>query len=424
MHLLDFFYGTAAAISLPYLVFKGLTDRRYRHRLPERFGRMPPREGNAPCLWFHAASIGEVGLIRPLVHELSRRIPDMNVVLSTLTLSGREMAEKTFPEATVVYFPLDFSFSVRRALRAIRPSAVVLVELEVWPTFVRVARRRGIPVIVVNGRISGRSYAHYRRLRRFFRPTFRRLHAVGVQTDTYARRIRVLGFEGERLTVTGNMKYDSVEPVDVPTAIREVRSWFALGDEPLLVAGSTHPPEEEMILEAYAVLRPKHPRLRLVIAPRHPQRFSEVEKIIEATGYRCYKKSQFSAVPGTDAVLLLDSVGELPRAYAAASVVFLGGTFCDRGGQNPIEPASVARPVVSGPDLRNFQDVADELERAGAFRIVRTREDLAAALDRLMQNDREAREMGCRAREVVERNRGALAKTVTIVESVFLGIRS
>jgi 3-deoxy-D-manno-octulosonic-acid transferase len=325
------------------------------------------------------------------------------------------VARKTYPGRTVFFMPVDFSFSVRSAYRRIKPDVVVLVELEVWPNFMRMAERRGVSVVVINGRISGRSYSRYRRLRRFFRPAFGRLKAAGVQDDAIARRFRHLGCDASRVTVTGNLKYDSLETVDTAVADREVRGWFGLDDAPILLGGSTHDPEEGMLLDAYASLKLRHPRLRLLLAPRHAHRVDEIVNLVEGRGGRCYKRSLFPARPGPEDVLLLDTVGELARAYAAAAVVYLGGTFADRGGQNPLEAAAAAKAIVSGPDLRNFSEMAAALEGAGGLTIVPQPALLAAALDGFLKDPARAAESGRRAHAVLKSRRGALKASVELV---------
>lgn len=414
--LLDAAYFTAGVVASPWLAFKAATDRRYRHRLGERFGRVPAST-STPTLWIHCASVGEVNLAKPLVRRLREAHPALAIHVTTVTMAGRENAEKAFPGTRVAYYPLDFTGSVRRALRRVRPAGVVLVELEVWPNFVRACARAGVPVAVVNGRMSERSFRRYRRLKWLFGPVFRSLAAVGAQSEEAARRLREFGVEP---VVTGNLKYDAAIPFDGAEAEREWRERLVLGEAPVLVAGSTHDPEERILADTYKRLRERIPSVRLVVAPRHLERVPEVEKVIEAAGLRCYKRSQI--IPGgtADGVILLDTVGELARVYAAATAVFIGGTFCSRGGQNMLEPAALGKPIVSGPSLSNFEEIARTLVEAGGMAVLDNPIDLARAAGELLADPARARRIGEKSFEAVRAGRGAIDATVALIESKIL----
>lgn len=414
--LLDLGYLTAGVLVSPWLLFKLATDRRYRHRLGERFGRVAP-SGKQPVLWIHCASVGEVNLAKPLIARLRKSRPELAFHVSTVTLAGRENAEKSFPDARVSYFPLDFGGSVRRALRRIRPVGVVLVELEVWPNFVRRCAREGVPVAVVNGRMSERSFGRYRAWGWYFRSIFRRLTAVGVQNDVYAGRLREMG---SAPVVTGNLKYDAAIGFDPAVEEKAWRSQLGLGDAPVLVAGSTHDPEERILCETYKKLQKAVPGVRLVLAPRHLDRLAEVQKAVESAELKCYKKSQLSPAGSADGVVLLDTVGELSRVYSVATAVFIGGTFCARGGQNMLEPASLGKPVVSGPSLSNFEDIARTLVDAGGMRVIDNPVDLAGALAELLRDPARAREIGGRSVEAVKAGRGAIERTLDLIETSLL----
>ncbi len=412
--LLDAGYGLAGLLASPFLLFKFATDRRYRHRLGERFGGVPPREGDAPCVWFHCASVGEVNVVKPLVKEMKRRRPNLALHVSTVTMAGRENAEKSFPDARVHYWPLDFSFAARRALRRVRPSAVALVELEVWPNFTAQARKRGVPLVIVNGRLSHRSARRFRRLGFLWHRVLRRIARVGAQSEAYAQRFREAGLDDGRVTVTGNLKYDAAIAFDPDAAREEYGS--LLGGGPLLVAGSTHDPEERILVETYVKLRASHPGLRLLIAPRHLERVAEVEKVVADAGLSCARRT--AGRPPAGSVILLDTVGELAKVYSVATVVFIGGTFCARGGQNMLEPAALGKPVVSGPSLENFREIADALVAAGGMRVVDNPIDLPRAAGDLLGDAELARVMGESARRTVEAGRGAIQATADLIEGV------
>jgi 3-deoxy-D-manno-octulosonic-acid transferase len=413
--LLDAAYFGAGLLVSPWLLFKTATDKRYRHKLGERFGCVAPSE--KPTIWIHCASVGEVNLAKPIVARLKKSRPDLAFHVTTVTLAGRENAEKSFPDARVSYFPLDFGGSVRRALRRIKPVGVILVELEVWPNFVRRCAREGVPVAVVNGRMSERSFGRYRFWGWYFRPVFRKLSAVGVQNDVYAERLREMGAAP---VVTGNLKYDAAIGYDPAAEEKSWREQLGLGDAPVIVAGSTHDPEERILADTFKKVQKAVPGVRLVVAPRHLDRVGEVQKAVESADLKCYKKTQL--IPGgpTDGVILLDTVGELSRVYSAATAVFIGGTFCARGGQNMLEPASLGKPVVSGPSLSNFEEIARTLVEAGGMRVIDNPVDLAGALAELLRNPARAREIGARSAEAVRAGRGAIDRTMDLIEKSVL----
>ncbi len=414
--LLDAAYATGGLLASPWLLFKLATDRRYRHRLGERFGRVAPSE-RSPTLWVHCASVGEVNLAKPLVQRLRKDHPGLSFHVTTLTMAGRENAEKAFPDARVSYYPLDFSGSVRRAIGRIRPAGVVLVELEVWPNFVRRCAKEGVPVVVVNGRMSERSFRRYRRLKGLFGPVFRSLGAVGAQSEAVAERMREFGVAP---VVTGNLKYDAALGFDGGATEREWRGLLGLGDAPVLVAGSTHDPEERIVVDTYKRLRERVPGLRLVVAPRHLERVPEVEKVVEAAGLRCYKRSQISPGGPPDGVVLLDTVGELARVYSVATAVFIGGTFCSRGGQNMLEPAALGKPILSGPSISNFEEIARVLVEAGGMAVLDNPIDLARAAGELLGDPARARRIGEKSLEAVRAGRGAIDASVDLIESKIL----
>jgi 3-deoxy-D-manno-octulosonic-acid transferase len=413
---LDLGYFAAGVLASPVLLFKLATDPRYRHHLGERFGRLPP-SGGGPTLWIHCASVGEVNLAKPIVARLKKHRPDLKIHLSVNTMAGRENATKAFPEATVSYFPLDFGGSVKRALRRIRPVGVILVELEVWPNFVRRCASEGVPVAVVNGRMSERSFGRYRAWGRYFRPIFGKLAAVGVQNDTYAGRLKELGAEP---VITGNLKYDAAIGFDPAAEEKTWRALLGLGEAPVLVGGSTHDPEERILCETYKKLKKAVPGVRMVLAPRHLERVPEVQKAVEAADLKCYKRTQLSPGGSADGVILLDSVGELSRVYAAATAVFIGGTFCARGGQNMLEPAALGKPVVSGPSLSNFEEIARTLVEAGGMRVIDNPVDLAGSLAELLKDPERARQIGGRSLEAVKAGRGAVDRTMELIEKSVL----
>jgi 3-deoxy-D-manno-octulosonic-acid transferase len=357
-NLLDLAYLGLLLVSSPFLLFRSWRSGKSRQGLLDKLrGRVPRRIGDAPCLWIHAVSVGEVLLLRPVVAELQRRRPDWEVVISTTTSTGLEVARRTFPELVTFYAPLDFSWAVRRSLDRIRPTALVLVETELWPNLIRAASRRATRVAVINGRLSRRSHRGYRRFRALLAPILRRLDAVAAQSVESAERFLDLGVPADRLTVTGSIKYDGLEADRGTPRVREARRALGLeGDSgPIFVAGSTMDGEEAAALLAYQEAKAQHPSLRLVLVPRHPERGAELARMIEGQGEIVWRRSVDVRPPaatpdGRVPVILIDTVGELSSIWGLADVAFVGGSlFPGRGGQNMMEPSAFGASVLFGP---------------------------------------------------------------------------
>ena len=436
--LLDVLYVPAALLYFPVLLYQMVFLKKNRRGWRQRFGFVPRRQGDRPCIWIHAVSLGEVNATRQLVAEIDKRLPDHDVVISTTTDTGYAAALRHYSSgvetarlAHVIHYPLDFSFAVRRALDRIRPDAVILLELEAWPNFVSIAARRNIPVGIANGRVTqGKSMKRFGLpiVRTLVRGMFSRIAWTAAQNDAYAERFSALGVRPETITVTGSMKYDTALIADrVPGDAELAEAMGIEPDAPLLVAGSTGPREEEMLLDVYAALRKEFPALRLAIIPRKPERFAEVARLIEARGHRCRRRSQqadgstpyqATASPGPTTeppVLLGDTMGELRKFYALADVVFVGRTLVPLGGSDLMEIAALARPMCFGLHTENFADVAQKLLSAQAAVRVMDKTHLAPAVGRLLQDRTAAAAMGHRAQEVVRRNRGATKKTVALL---------
>ncbi len=415
--VLDFVYLTVLLFGLPFVIYKALTSRRFRAGWGERFGGVPDlRPGRR--IWVHCASVGEVLVARTLVARLESECPQADVVISTNTITGRETAQKSYPEQTVFYFPLDFSTVVRRVFRRVKPSVVVLVELELWPNFLQIARRRHLPVVVVNGRITQKSVRRYRLLGPFARRMFANVRHFAVQNDEYAERIQQFGVGRERISVSGTMKYDAV-PSEVPEITKqELRRLLRLGqDEPVILGGCTHPggralPGEDELLIDYVKHR-RASRLRLILAPRHLNRVDAVEKLIREAGLLPVRKTAIDAGRAPEAfeaqphVILVDTMGELAQLYSVATVVFVGGSLVRRGGQNMIEPAALGKPVVFGPHTWNFRQTVERLVAADAAVQVDGPDGLTSALDELRENSARRTELGARAAAVIEQGKGA-----------------
>jgi 3-deoxy-D-manno-octulosonic-acid transferase len=380
----------------------------------------------SPVAWFHAVSVGEVHLLVPLVAGFRRRHSQWQVVVSSTTDTGLAEARAKFADLAVVPFPFDFSWAVGNALDRIRPAVLVLAEGELWPNLLRAARARGVPVAVVNARLGPRSFRRYARVAGLARRlVFRFVDRIAVQSGEYADRFRALGVDPAKLFVTGSVKYDgAVGNRDAPKARQLREILFSREAKPceelIWVAGSTHAPEEEIILRTFATLRTRFPTLRLVLVPRHPDRFEEVARLIEASCLPFVRRSQIAEpLTACPPVVLLDTVGELAAAWALADVGYVGGTLDGkRGGQSMIEPAGFGVPTVFGPHVWNFKDAAARLVDAGGAVMVMSEAELEPALTRLFADAAERRRMGEAARDLVRRQQGATDRTLDVLDGL------
>jgi len=400
-------------LSLPLFLWRDRRTGKYRATFRERLGhlRLPPEalDTRARGIWVHAVSVGEVLAARPLLVALKARFPQQRLLLSTTTLTGHAVAQASARGVDGLFFaPFDFRHPVRRVLDALRPELLVLVETELWPNLIHAARRRGIRVAVVNGRISPRSFARYRLVRGLLRHVLAEVDAFLMQAEPHARRLLELGGPPERVRVPGNLKFDAPVPVEPPAELAARLD----GRRPLIVAGSTVEGEEELVLQAFAQVRARHPEAHLLIAPRHPDRFARVPPLVEAAGYACLRRSALGPEGWGDQVLVLDTLGELASVYALARVVFVGGSLVPKGGHNVLEPALFGRAVVVGPHMQNFQEIAEAFLAEQALVQVRSGDELGPALLALIEDDGRREALGLAARALVERNRGAVARTV------------
>jgi 3-deoxy-D-manno-octulosonic-acid transferase len=396
-----------------------LLARRGGHYLPTLPGRLGRADGPPPApgaLWLHAVSVGEVGVAATLARALPPEIP---LLVTTITPTGQERARAAFAgRAEVAYLPFDLGFAVRRFFRRHQPRALVLVEGDYWPLVLREARRRGLPIAVINGRVGDRGFRRMRRLRRLLGPLFSGVGRFGVQSGEDRDRLLALGVEPGRVAVTGNLKYESPEPARKPELEAALRT--LAGGRPILLAGSTMAGEEAMVLDAFHHI--DDGRALLVLAPRHPERWNEVEALLRSRGEDFVRRTALAPSPsgssGSPAVLLLDSLGELAGLYRLAAAAFIGGTLAPTGGHNPLEAARFGVPLAVGPSMHNFREMAEAFDRAGAWRRVADAGELGAAWREWLESPDAAREVGGRALRLVEENRGALARTLEMLEEV------
>jgi 3-deoxy-D-manno-octulosonic-acid transferase len=421
--LYDVGYIGLLVMGLPVLLFKLLTSPRWRAGLPQRCGFIPRRKGDGPCVWIHGVSVGEVLAAESLVRAFERDYPGWAIWISTTTRTGQEAARKTYPKHQVFYYPLDLSYSTSRVVERVRPDMVVLMELEIWPNFLLTCWSRRIPVLLANGRITDRSFREYRILQRLIPEPLDRISLYCVQEEQYAERFRRLGVPEDRIFVTGTMKFDNIPIHPDPAENTRLREIFRIRREDrVLMGGSTHPGEEDALLRIFRAIRDRHPEARLILAPRHPERLSEVEECIRRMGFPVERKRDLerdaARAVRPEAVLLLDTMGELARIYGVADVVFVGGSLIPHGGQNMMEPAGLGKPVVFGSHVQNFQESVDVLlEKEGAV-MVRDAAELERELGRLFRDVEAARRMGQRAREAVLAHRGATDRMMAVFREV------
>lgn len=424
--LYNLLFTVAFLASAPYYFLRLVRRGDWRRHFGERFGRYGSRikvaVTNRQVLWVHAVSVGEVNLALPLLRALERRLPNLKLVVSTTTTTGRAELEKRLPpHISALYYPVDFRRCVSRALKTLHPEAVVLVEAEIWPNFLWGLRARRIPVFLVNARLSEKSWRRYRRFGFLFRPLFAAFAGVGAQTEADARRLIELGCRPGVVHVVGSLKFEAApveerRPLDVEALLRQIG---VPAGAPVLLGGSTHAGEEAVLAEVFRRLRPRFPDLFLVLVPRHFERGKQVGEELERRGLRFIYRREITAATrlperALDA-LVVNTTGELKYFYEAATVVFVGKSLTAEGGQNPIEPAALGRAIVFGPNMQNFAAIAAAFVREGGALQVRDAAELEAAVAGLLADpDRRAR-LGEAARRVVRAQSGALERTVELI---------
>lgn len=409
-------YSVAYALALP-IVFPGQYKKRpaeLKHLwLSQKLGRLKARTGNAPLLWVHAVSVGEAATAATFINVFADSHPEYKVVVSTVTDTGRKVAmDRLGDRAEVIYLPFDLPVFINRAIRALRPDVFVVMETEIWPNLFYCMKKAHIPVALLNGRISEKSYKSYIKIKRALRPVLANVSAFSMQNATYAERIIRMGAEPSNVKVEGNFKFDI--KLD-----RKVIEWMRGLRRPIVVAGSTHRGEEELIAAAFKSILSKRDA-SLVLVPRHPERTPEVEAVLKSHGLKYIKRSGIESAPpsGID-VVLVDTVGELTSIYSEAEISIIGGSFIPHGGQNPLEPACWGKPVICGPNMWNFPFI-DEFYREDAA-IEAHGANLAGIIDELLDSAQSRQTMGRKAYAIVERNRGAVGRALKTVEELISG---
>jgi 3-deoxy-D-manno-octulosonic-acid transferase len=409
------------ATASPWLLYRSLTTGRYRrHPIARLFGRVGLRESKKPRAWFHGVSVGEIHLLRQVVAAFRKRRPDWECVISSTTDSGLDEARRCFPDLPVIVWPLDFSWAVNRALDAVKPKLLVLAEGELWPNMLCAAKARRIRVAVVNGRLSPKSARRYKRLGAFARPMLQNVDLFAVQTDEYAESLKSLGVLATKVAVTGSVKYDGLTCDRENPKTAELRRLFSIdGGEMVWVAGSTQAPEEKFVVDIWRAARKRYPRLRLVLVPRQRDRFDDVADLVRRRGCRLVNRSALKDKPlgHREAVILVDTIGELGAVWGLADVAFVGGSLDGkRGGQNMLEPAAYGAAVIFGPHVWNFRDAAARLVAEGGAVQVADEAALEGAVLTLLSDVKRRKELGATARRLVVAQQGATRRTLDALD--------
>jgi 3-deoxy-D-manno-octulosonic-acid transferase len=433
--VVNLLYLLAGAAISPMVLYRVVRYKRYRTGWAQRIGKIARKNPHKKCIWLHAVSVGELNAAKTIIESLQNKFHDFEIVVSTTTDTGFARAIALFGKnLQVFYFPLDFSWIMRRAFRRIAPAMCLLMELEIWPNFVEIAHRLNVPIIVVNGRISDKSFARYKKIKPIAKRIFRKVTLVLAQTQEYAERFMELGCPEEKVMVTGSLKYDTaeitdkVEGADVLAEQLNLRTQNSKLKTRLWVAGATGPDEEEIILDVYKDLaRPgQFNDLRLVIVPRKPERFDEVARLIEQSGFNLirYSEAKKKATENTerskienrkskiDAVILGDTMGDLRKFYSLATIIFVGRSLLPMGGSDMMEAAALGKCTIFGPYAFNFKQAVDALLAGSGAIMVKDKEDLLRTLQKCLRDPAFAQQVARNGQEVIRRNQGATARTL------------
>jgi 3-deoxy-D-manno-octulosonic-acid transferase len=430
--LLDILYLFGVFAFSPVIAYRAIRHKRYRTGWAHRLGKIERKNTDKKCIWLHAVSVGEINASKTIITELHNRFPDLEIIVTTTTDTGYAQAAALFTNKfQVFYFPFDFSWITRRAFRKLRPAICLLMELEVWPNFLRTAESLGVPVIVINGRISDKSFRCYSMVRPFVKNIFGRLSLVLAQTDEYAQRFIMLGCSPERVIVTGSLKYDTaqitdkVDGADVLAAqlFGKFDIRYSIFDIPLWVAGATGDGEEQIILDVYRRLieQEQFRDLRLAIVPRKPERFDEVAAVIKHSGFELIRYSELKSSGKlrmengefrNEGVILGDTMGDLRKFYSLASVVFVGRSLVPMGGSDMMEAAALGKCTIFGPHTFNFKQAVEDLLKNDGAIIVKDEQELLETIKKCLINPDFARRIAHNGREVIRKNQGATTRTL------------
>lgn len=424
-YVLDLLYLFAGLAYSPVIVYRAIRHGRYRTGWAQRFGKISRRSPEKKCIWLHAVSVGEINAAITIIKELETRFGDFEIVISTTTDTGFAQATNLFnQDHQVFYFPFDFSWVTRRSFGNIRPAICLLMELEVWPNFISLAKRLDVPVVVVNGRISDKSYSGYKRIRLFVRKIFGKINLILSQTEEYAQRFREIGAAPENVIVTGSLKYDTAQITDKVQGADSLAAQLNIGSEKVWVAGGTGPGEEKIILDVFTHLKQsgQFEDLRLVIVPRKPERFDEVAQIIGDVGFDFIR---YSSIKSTDAkcpekspVILGDTMGDLRKFYCLATIIFVGRSLVPMGGSDMMEAAALGKCTIFGPHTFNFRQMVDSLLANNGAIMVNDGDELLKTIQKCFLEPDFANRIAQNGQANIKRNQGATAKSIEQIEKL------
>ncbi|MDO5553094.1 MAG: 3-deoxy-D-manno-octulosonic acid transferase [Planctomycetia bacterium] len=423
-YLLNLCYLLFLVVVSPILMYRVLVLKKYRNGFREKFfgfvPKLPPCEKGHVRVWFHAVSVGEMNLLVPIVKLVVAEHADWEIVISTTSKTGMELGRKKFPQYPVFYAPIDFSWSTNTAMRRIAPNLLVLVELELWPNLILAAKRFGTRVAIVNGRISEKSLKRYRHIRFLTRFLFSRIDCIAAQDGYACDAFRQLG--AEQTVLTGAIKFDGVEMNRRNEKTLRLAALAGVREGDLVfLAGSTQSPEEAMALTTFKILQSDYPELKLILVPRHPERFEEVARLLAASSFPWQRRSHLNendTPRAENRILLVDTVGELGAWWGVCEIAFVGGSMTRRGGQNMLEPAAYGAAVSFGPNTKNFRDISSMMLKANAARVVMNQEEMTAFVRECLEYRAKAVAMGTRARDLVLTQQGATKKTLHYLEKL------
>ncbi len=420
-YILNLIYLLVLLLMSPKIMYRLIKHGRYRNGWDERLGKIRRKNAKKKCVWIHAVSVGEVNATKTLVESLQNKLPDFDIAISATTDTGYERAKKLYADSCdVFYFPFDISFIMERAFRYINPAVSLLMELELWPNMTAEAKKKNVPIVVVNGRISDRSFPRYKKIKPLVHKTFRCVNLFLAQSDEYAERFIALGGKKNKTIVTGSLKYDTAEISAKIAGSDELAELLDIGKQRILVAGGTGPGEEKIILKVFKQLLENSVSLKLVIVPRKPERFGEVAETIKNYGFETLKLSNAKAAnkpQATDSntVILGDTIGDLRKFYCMAEIVFVGRTMVAMGGSDMIEPAALGKFTVFGKHTFNFkQTVKALLDGNGAVRVA-TQQELFDTIYKAAKDRAWAEKIASNGQNVIRQNQGATEKSVNLI---------
>ncbi|MHC4487685.1 MAG: 3-deoxy-D-manno-octulosonic acid transferase [Planctomycetota bacterium] len=431
--ILDLLYLLAAAAYSPIVIYRVIRYKRYRTGWAQRFGKITRRNPAKKCIWLHAVSVGEINAARTIVKELENKFGDFEIIVSTTTDTGFARANTLFGEnLRVFYFPLDFSWIMRRAFGNIRPAICLLMELEVWPNFVQIAQQLNVPVIIVNGRMSDKSFSGYKKIKPIVKKVFRKISLILVQTDQYAQRFKEIGTPDEKVIVTGSLKYDTAQITDMVEGANALATQLNIGNKRLWVAGATGNNEEKILLDVYQNLKNQDQfnDLCLAIVPRKPERFNEVAELIKQAGFELIRYSRVKnqakgkssienrvsaarrPVESIDAIILGDTMGDLRKFYSLATIIFVGRSLVPMGGSDMAEAAALGKCTLFGPYAFNFKQTVDALLADTGTLMIKDKQELLQMMEKCLLEPDFAQKIAQNGREVIRKNQGATVKSI------------